>query len=107
MAALAALLALDVFRARAIGWRLARSAHEVTDDPVELVRVLIYNIPYRTGVNLANDTLLALAELPGIAGVKGLLGQYRAIRSSCCASGPRASPCSPARTPTSTPCSGL
>src|SRR5258705_12986082 len=40
MAALAAMLALRVSRARAIGWRLARSAHEVTDDPVELVRVL-------------------------------------------------------------------
>jgi 4-hydroxy-tetrahydrodipicolinate synthase len=46
---------------------------EVTDRPI-----LIYNIPYRTGVNLANDTLLALAELPNIAGVKdstGNLGQ--------------------------------
>lgn len=33
--------------------------------------VLIYNIPYRTGVNLANDTLLALAaERANIVGVK-------------------------------------
>ena len=32
--------------------------------------VLIYNIPYRTGVNMANDTLLRLAGLPNIAGVK-------------------------------------
>jgi 4-hydroxy-tetrahydrodipicolinate synthase len=33
--------------------------------------ILIYNIPYRTGVNLANDTLLRLtAERPTIAGVK-------------------------------------
>lgn len=32
--------------------------------------ILIYNIPYRTGVNLANDTLLRLAELPNIVGVK-------------------------------------
>ena len=36
--------------------------------------ILIYNIPYRTGVNLANDTLLALAELPNIAGVKDSSG---------------------------------
>jgi len=36
--------------------------------------VLIYNIPYRTGVNLANETLLALAEVPGIAGVKDSSG---------------------------------
>ena len=41
-------------------------------------RILIYNIPYRTSVNLANETLLRLAELPNIVGVKdssGNLGQ--------------------------------
>jgi 4-hydroxy-tetrahydrodipicolinate synthase len=32
--------------------------------------LLIYNIPYRTGVNMANETMLRLAELPNIAGVK-------------------------------------
>ena len=32
--------------------------------------ILIYNIPYRTGVNMSNDTLLRLAELPNITGVK-------------------------------------
>jgi 4-hydroxy-tetrahydrodipicolinate synthase len=32
--------------------------------------ILVYNIPYRTGVNMANDTLLRLAELPNIVGVK-------------------------------------
>lgn len=32
--------------------------------------IVVYNIPYRTGVNLANDTLLRLAERPNIAGVK-------------------------------------
>jgi 4-hydroxy-tetrahydrodipicolinate synthase len=32
--------------------------------------ILIYNIPYRTGVNLRNETMLRLAELPNIAGVK-------------------------------------
>jgi len=42
---------------------------EATDRPI-----LIYNIPYRTGVNLANDTLLALAEHPNIAGVKDSSG---------------------------------
>ncbi|HVJ43733.1 MAG TPA: 4-hydroxy-tetrahydrodipicolinate synthase [Dongiaceae bacterium] len=36
-----------------------------TDRPI-----LIYNIPYRTGVNLANETLLRLAELGNISGVK-------------------------------------
>jgi 4-hydroxy-tetrahydrodipicolinate synthase len=40
--------------------------------------VFIYNIPYRTAVNLANDSLLELAEVPNIVGVKdscGLLAQ--------------------------------
>ena len=44
-----------------------------TDRPI-----LIYNIPYRTGVNLTNETLLALADVPNIAGVKdssGNIGQ--------------------------------
>lgn len=38
--------------------------------------ILVYNIPYRTGVNLANETLLRLAELGNISGVK-----------DCCADG--------------------
>ena len=45
-------------------------------------RILIYNIPYRTSVNLANDTLLRLAELPNIVGVKdssGNLAQSREL----------------------------
>ena len=36
-----------------------------TDRPI-----IVYNIPYRTGVNLANTTLLRLAELPNVVGVK-------------------------------------
>jgi 4-hydroxy-tetrahydrodipicolinate synthase len=32
--------------------------------------ILIYNIPYRTGVNMTNETMLRLAELPNIVGVK-------------------------------------
>lgn len=32
--------------------------------------LVLYNIPYRTGVNLANDTLLRLAEARNIVGVK-------------------------------------
>ena len=42
---------------------------EATDRPI-----LIYNIPYRTGVNLTNETLLRLAEIPNIAGVKDSSG---------------------------------
>lgn len=37
-------------------------------------RILIYNIPYRTGVNLTNETLLELAALPNIVGVKDSSG---------------------------------
>ncbi len=36
-----------------------------TDRPI-----VIYNIPYRTGVNLENETLMRLADLPNIVGVK-------------------------------------
>ncbi len=32
--------------------------------------LILYNIPYRTGVNLANETLFRLAERPNIVGVK-------------------------------------
>ena len=32
--------------------------------------IVLYNIPYRTSVNLDNDTLLRLAEHPNIAGLK-------------------------------------
>ena len=42
---------------------------EATNRPV-----LIYNIPYRTGVNMDNDTLLSLAGVPNIAGVKDSSG---------------------------------
>ncbi len=46
-----------------------RRIAEATDRPI-----LINNIPYRTGVNLTNDTLLGLAEIPNIAGVKDSSG---------------------------------
>jgi 4-hydroxy-tetrahydrodipicolinate synthase len=36
--------------------------------------ILIYNIPYRTAVNLSNDSLLELAEVPNIVGAKDSSG---------------------------------
>lgn len=42
---------------------------EATDRPIA-----IYNIPYRTAVNMSNDTLLELAALPNIVGVKDSCG---------------------------------
>ncbi len=42
---------------------------ESTDRPI-----LVYNVPYRTSVNLETETLLALARLPNIVGVKDSAG---------------------------------
>src|ERR1051326_7480559 len=36
--------------------------------------VMVYNIPYRTGVNLGNETMLRLAERSNIVGVKDCCG---------------------------------
>jgi 4-hydroxy-tetrahydrodipicolinate synthase len=36
--------------------------------------IMIYNIPYRTGVNLGNETMLQLAERSNIVGVKDCCG---------------------------------
>jgi 4-hydroxy-tetrahydrodipicolinate synthase len=39
--------------------------------------IIIYNIPYRTGVNLQNETLLKLAERSNIIGVKDSCGDIK------------------------------
>ena len=46
-----------------------RAVAAATDRPV-----MIYNIPYRTAVNLANDSLIELAQLSNIVGVKDSSG---------------------------------
>jgi 4-hydroxy-tetrahydrodipicolinate synthase len=46
-----------------------RAIAGVTDRPV-----LIYNIPYRTAVNLSNDSMLELAQIPNIVGCKDSSG---------------------------------
>lgn len=46
-------------------WRHFSTMSDATDRPI-----VIYNIPYRTGVNLGNDTLLQLAQRHNIVGVK-------------------------------------
>ena len=38
------------------------------------IPIIIYNIPGRTGVNMEPDTLLRLAEVPNIVGVKEASG---------------------------------
>lgn len=40
------------------------------------LKIIIYNIPYRTGINLSNETLLKLAELKNIVGVKDSTGVF-------------------------------
>jgi 4-hydroxy-tetrahydrodipicolinate synthase len=45
------------------------SLAETTSRPI-----MIYNIPYRTGVNLGNEAMLRLAELSNIVGVKDCCG---------------------------------
>ncbi|KGM33755.1 4-hydroxy-tetrahydrodipicolinate synthase family protein [Inquilinus limosus] len=45
---------------------------DATDRPI-----LIYNIPYRTGVNLGNEAMLRLAERPSIVGVKDCCADAR------------------------------
>lgn len=38
------------------------------------LNVIMYNIPYRTGVNMTNETILKLSELPNITGIKDSCG---------------------------------
>ncbi len=46
-----------------------RSIAEAVDLPV-----ILYNVPGRTGADMANDTVLRLAEIPGIVGIKDATG---------------------------------
>ena len=39
-------------------------------------KVVIYNITYRTGVNLSNDAVLALARIPNLIGIKDCCGNF-------------------------------
>lgn len=41
------------------------------------LNIVIYNIPYRTGINLENETLYELAELKNIVGVKDSCGNIK------------------------------
>jgi len=50
---------------------VAHFARLAADSPVPLI---VYNIPYRTGRVLSAQTLLKLASMPGIAGVKHAVG---------------------------------
>src|SRR5215207_232863 len=43
------------------------------------VPVVAYNIPGRTGIRIEHDTLLKMAEVPNIVGVKDSTGDFQAI----------------------------
>ncbi len=45
--------------------------------------VIVYNVPGRTGSNILPDTLLRLAEIPGILGVKEASGDISQIGEIC------------------------
>lgn len=49
-----------------------RSISESTD-----LDIVIYNIPYRTGVNVENDTIYKLAQLKNIVGIKDCSGNMK------------------------------
>jgi 4-hydroxy-tetrahydrodipicolinate synthase len=55
-----------------------RAIAQSTDLPV-----IIYNVPGRTGSNILPDTLLRLAEIPNIAGVKEASGDISQIGEIC------------------------
>ncbi|MCL2658099.1 MAG: 4-hydroxy-tetrahydrodipicolinate synthase [Betaproteobacteria bacterium] len=51
-------------------YRHFRAIAEAVDLPL-----ILYNVPARTGADLANDTALRLAEVPNIVGIKDATGQ--------------------------------
>jgi 4-hydroxy-tetrahydrodipicolinate synthase len=55
-----------------------RAIAESTDLPI-----IVYNVPGRTGSNILTDTLLRLAEIPNIAGVKEASGDISQIGEIC------------------------
>jgi 4-hydroxy-tetrahydrodipicolinate synthase len=55
-----------------------RALAESTDLPI-----IVYNVPGRTGSNILPDTLLRLAEIPNIAGVKEASGDISQIGELC------------------------
>jgi 4-hydroxy-tetrahydrodipicolinate synthase len=55
-----------------------RALAESTELPI-----IVYNVPGRTGVNILPDTLMRLAEIPNIAGVKEASGDISQIGEIC------------------------
>ncbi len=51
-----------------------KAIHNATGIPI-----LLYNVPSRTGVDMTNDTVARLAELPRIAGIKDATGKLERL----------------------------
>lgn len=45
------------------------------------LNMVLYNIPYRTGVNIENETIYKLAEIPNIVGLKDACGDIKQTMS--------------------------
>ncbi len=52
--------------------------YEAIQDAID-IPVIVYNVPGRTATNVSVDTILRLAELPGIVGVKEASGNFSQI----------------------------
>lgn len=52
-------------------------AHFKTIAEETFLNIVLYNIPYRTGVNIENETIYKLAELPNIVGLKDACGDIK------------------------------
>jgi 4-hydroxy-tetrahydrodipicolinate synthase len=61
-----------------------RAIAESTDLPI-----IVYNVPGRTGTNILPDTIVRLAEIPNIAGVKEASGDISQIGEICTRVPPR------------------
>jgi len=47
------------------------------------LNIIVYNIPYRTGVNITNDTVHKLAEIDNIVGIKDASGDIKQTLNLC------------------------
>ena len=59
-------------------YRHYRALADSTDLPI-----IVYNVPGRTGVNILPETLMRLAEIPNIAGVKEASGDVSQVGEIC------------------------
>ena len=59
-------------------YRHYRTLAESTDLPI-----IVYNVPGRTGVNILPETLMRIAEIPNIAGVKEASGDVSQVGEIC------------------------